>query len=181
MILVGRISLLFLVILCSMARSSAQSVPTANPERPAVNQTQSGCDEAPGEDALVSHCVPSSSSEEDSASPASNFLAKISLSLPKETPLRIALDQRARVDHPGEVVHGLVEETVYAFDQPVIPAGSVVSGRIVSIDPVSGVKRTLAYANGNFSPFHKYKVTFETLTLPDGRQFQGHDGFTGDC
>jgi hypothetical protein len=172
MILVGRISLLILVILCAVAGSSGQSEPAANPERPAVNQTQSGCDEAPGEDALVSLCVPSSSSEKDTASPAGNFLAKISLSLPKDTSLRIALDQRARVDHPGEAVHGRVEETIYAFDQPVIPAGSVVSGRIVSIDPVSGVKRTLAYANGNFSPFHKYDVTFETLTLPDGRQLQ---------
>src|SRR4029077_10216532 len=36
--------------------------------------------------------------------------------------------------------------------------------------PVPGVKRTLAYANGNFSPFHKYEVSFETLTLPDGSQ-----------
>ena len=171
MILVGRICLLFLVILCSMARSSAQSVPTANPERPAVNQTRAACDEAPSEDALVSLCVPSSSSE-DAGLPAHEAVARISLGLPKDTPLRIALDQRARVDHPGEMVHGRVEETVYAFDQPVIPAGSVVSGRIVSIDPVSGVKRTLAYANGNFSPFHKYEVTFETLTLPDGRQFQ---------
>jgi hypothetical protein len=172
MILAGRISLLVFVILWGIPGSSAQSEPAANPERPAVNQTQSGCDEDPGEDALVSLCVPPSSSEEDAASPASNFLAKISLSLPKDTPLRIALDQRTRVDHPGEMVQGRVEETVYAFDQPVVPAGSVVSGRIVSIDPVSGVRRTLAYANGNFSPFRKYEVTFETLTLPDGRQFQ---------
>jgi len=53
----------------------------------------------------------------------------------------------------------------------VIPAGSVVSGRVSTISPVSGVKRTLAYANGNFSPFRKYEVSFETLTLPDGRKF----------
>jgi len=43
--------------------------------------------------------------------------------------------------------------------------------QIISINPVSGVKRTLAYANGDFSPFHKYEATFEMLTLPDGRQF----------
>jgi hypothetical protein len=171
MILVLRVSLLILMILCSVAWSSAQSDPQGNPEHPAVNQTTAACDEAPSEDALVSLCVPSSSSE-DPALPTPEFLAKISLSLPKDTPLRIALDQRARVDHPGEMVRGRVEETVYAFDQPVIPAGSVVSGRIVSIAPVSGVKRTLAYANGNFSPFHKYEVAFETLTLPDGRQLQ---------
>jgi hypothetical protein len=169
MILVLRFSLLALVILCSVAVSRAQSEPPANPEHRAMNETRTACDEAPSEDALVSLCVPPSSSE-DAALPAHEFLTRISLSLPKDTPLRIALDQRARVDHPGEIVHGRVEETVYAFDQPVIPAGSAVSGRIVSVAPVSGVKRTLAYANGNFSPFHKYEVTFDTLTLPDGRQ-----------
>ena len=105
-----------------------------------------------------------------SRAPASSILAKISLHLPNGTPLRIALDQRTRVDHPGEIVHGRVVETVYAFDQPVIPEGSMVNGRIIGITPVSGVKRTLAYANGNFSPFHNYEVSFETVTLPDGRE-----------
>ena len=28
----------------------------------------------------------------------------------------------------------------------------------------------MSYANGDFSPFHKYGVTFDTVTLPDGRQ-----------
>src|SRR4029077_7899862 len=134
-------------------------------------QPKPACDEDPGEDALVSLCVPNSPSEEEASPPAREFLARISLHLPKDTPLRIALDERARVHHPAETVHGKVVETVYAFDQPVIPVGSVVSGRIATISPVSGVKRTLAYANGNFSPFRKYEVSFETLTLPDGRQF----------
>jgi hypothetical protein len=171
MIFVPRVSLFILLISCCIPVASAQSNPVENPQRPAVPVTQATCDEAPREDALVSLCVPSSFSEEDAAPAASEFLAKISLNLPNGTPLRIALDQRTRVDHANEIVHGKVVETVYAFDQPVIPAGSIVSGRIISVSPVSGVKRTLAYANGDFSPFHKYEVTFETLTLPDGRQF----------
>ena len=28
----------------------------------------------------------------------------------------------------------------------------------------------MAYSNGNFSPYHKYVVTFDTLTLPDGKK-----------
>src|SRR5882762_1608999 len=172
MILIRRLSLFILLIPGCIPAALAQSDPVENPQRPAVHATQATCDEAPREDGLVSLCVPPSSSEEDAAPPASDFVASISLNLPNGTPLRIALDQRTRVDHADEIVHGKVVETVYAFDQPVIPAGSVVSGRIVSIDPISGVKRTLAYANGNFSPFHKYEVTFETLTLPDGRQLQ---------
>ena len=171
MILVLRISLSILLIPCCIPLASAQSDPVEKPQRLTVPVTQATCDEAPREDALVSLCVPPSFSEEDAAPPASGFLAKISLNLPNGTPLRIALDQRTRVDHPGEMVHGKVVETVYAFDQPVIPAGSIVSGQVISINPVSGVKRTLAFANGDFSPFHKYEVTIDALTLPDGRQF----------
>jgi hypothetical protein len=171
MIFIRRFSLSMLLIPCYIPAASAQSDPVENPEPPAVRATQATCEEAPREDALVSLCVPPSFSEEDAAPPAREFVAKISLKLSNGTPLRVALDQRTRVDHPGEMVHGIVVETVYAFDQPVIPAGSIVSGRILSVSPVSGVKRTLAYANGNFSPFHKYEVTFEMLTLPDGRQF----------
>ena len=167
---VRRLSPFILFIPCCIPAAWAQSNPVENPQPPAVHAIQSTCDEAPGEDALVSVCVPPSSSEEDAAILASESLLKISLNLPCGTPLRIALDQRTRVDQPGEVVHGKVVETVYAFDQAVIPAGSIVSGRIINVSPVSGVKRTLAYANGDFSPFHKYEVTFEALTLPDGRR-----------
>src|SRR5467141_5184838 len=171
MILIRRLSLFIPLIPGCIPAALAQSDPVENPRRPAVHATQATCDEAPCEDCLVSLCVPPSSSEEDAAPPASEFVASISLNLPNGTPLRIALDQRTRVDHPGEMVHGKVVETVYAFDHPVIPAGSIVSGQIISINPVSGVKRTLVYANGDFSPFHKYEATFEMLTLPDGRQF----------
>lgn len=170
MIFVRRLFIFVLLILYCAQMAWAQSDPAKNHRRPAVEQTRAACVEASREAALFSLCEPLSYPEEDACPPAPEFVAKLSLSLPNGTPLRIALDQRTRVD-PGEMVHGKVVETVYAFDQPVIPAGSVVSGRIASISPVSGVKRTLAYANGDFSPFHKYEVTFETLTLPDGKQF----------
>ncbi len=170
MTLVRRFSLIILLIPCYALVASAQSDPENNPLRPVVRETPSACVEASGEDELLSLCVPPSLLEEDACPSAGEFLAKITLRLPEGTPLRIALDQRARVNHAGVMIHGKVVETVYAFDQPVIPVGSIASGRIVRISPVSGVKRTLAYSNGNFSPFHKYEVTFETLTLPDGRQ-----------
>jgi hypothetical protein len=148
------------------------------PARPAQDQSQqtqatapaaSGCGEEPREDALVALCAPPSVAEEQPmVQPV--LPATIPLTLPAGTPLRIALDQRTRINHPGEVVHGRVVETVYAFDQEVIPEGSVVTGHVKEVAPVPGVKRAMAYANGNFSPFHKYEVTFETVTLGDGRQ-----------
>ena len=138
---------------------------------PASIQNISACDEAPREDASVSLCAPPTSVEESRAAEVAPIApATIPLTLSTGTPLRIAVDQRTRISHAGEVVHGRVVETVYAFDQEVIPAGSVATGRVKSIDPVSGVRRGMAYANGDFSPFHKYEVTFDMVTLPDGKQ-----------
>jgi hypothetical protein len=171
MILVRQLPIFVLLTPCCAQAVLAQSEPADNHRRTAVQPTQATCVAAVPEDDSYPLCLPPSSVVEDDTCPlASPILAKISLHVHDGTPLRIALDQRTRVDHPGEIVHGRVVETVYAFDQPVIPEGSIVSGRIIGISPVSGVKRVLAYANGNFSPFHKYEVSFEALTLPDGKQ-----------
>jgi hypothetical protein len=157
------------LLLCASPALS-QSAPDGTPS-PTPTEYVPACDEAPPEDAMVSMCAPPSLAEEartpevEPAAPAT-----ISLTIPTGTPLRIAVDQRARIDHPGEVVHGKVVETVYAFDQGMIPAGSVASGHVKSIAPVSGVRRAMAYANGDFTPFRKYEVTFDSVTLPDGRQ-----------
>ncbi len=167
---VRRVFSLLLFLLCCVWVALAQSSSGQNFPHSALPATQATCDEAPQDDALVSLCAPPSLSEEDSSPVISEPFARITLNLPNDTPLRIALDQRTRIDHPGEIVHGKVVESVYAFDRPVIPAGSMVTGRVTSIAPVSGMKRTLSYANGDFSPFHKYEVTFDTLTLPGGKQ-----------
>ena len=138
--------------------------------RPALRRASlPACGEVPREDADPRLCVPASDAEQDPEL-SSALPVRIGLQISGDTPLRIALDQRTRVRHPGEVVHGRVVEAVYAFDQSVIPAGSTVTGHVTNVVPVSGAKRTLAYSNGNFSPFHKYDLTFDSLTLPDGRQ-----------
>jgi hypothetical protein len=141
----------------------------AGDSAPARIEKVSGCEETPREDASVSLCArPSSEEEPRIAEPL--VPATIPLSLPTGTPLRIALDHKLRIDHPGEPVHGKVVETVYAFDQEVIPAGSIATGHVKSIAPVSGMRRTMAYANGDFTPFHGYEVAFDMVTLPDGKQ-----------
>jgi hypothetical protein len=158
------------VVLCASPGLS-QSAPGATQGEPAPAHYVPACDEAPLEDAMVSLCVPPSLAEEPRAAEVELAEpATIPLTIPTGTPLRVAVDQRARIDHPGEVVHGKVVETVYAFDQVVIPAGSVATGHVKSIAPVPGVRRAMAYANGDFTPFHKYEVTFDRVTLPDGKQ-----------
>jgi hypothetical protein len=165
------LSFLVLLLPASIQLGLAQSSPVHDGPSPAISETRMNCEAAPREDILGVLCSPPIFPEEDDALAAEVFLAKITLHLPSGTALRVALDERTRVDHPGEMVHGKIVDSVYAFDQPVIPAGSIVIGRVTSIAPVSGVKRALAYANGDFSPFHQYEVTFETLTLPDGKIF----------
>jgi len=78
----------------------------------------------------------------------------------------------ARRRSPGEMVHGKVVETVYAFEPARNSIRSIVSGRIISISPVSGVKRTLAFANGNFSPFHNTRSHLRCSLCSSVRQFR---------
>src|SRR5258705_4986360 len=146
---------------------SAGDTPQSAP--PAAARLISACAETPREDASASLCAPPSS-EENRAAVEPVPPAMISLTLPTGTPLRIAVDQRVRIRDSGAVVHGTVVEAVYAVDQEGIPAGSVATGHVKSIAPVSGVRRTMAYGNGDFSPFHKYEVTFDMVTLPNGKQ-----------
>jgi len=154
------------------ATVSAQTNSSEPPPAATEQKYDGGCLEAPAPDAPPSMCVPALDKNENdgSAEAAAKPTAKIDLVVPQGTTLRIALDQRTRISHPGDAVHGKVIETVYAFDQPVIPAGSIATGHVIKVDPVSGVRRTMAYANGDLTPFRNYAVTFDTVTLPDGRQ-----------
>ena len=112
----------------------------------------------------------SDNGDEDNDNDVEASALRIVLKLPEGTALRIAIDERTRIGHVGEVVHGHVVETVYAFDQAVIPVGTIATGRVTRVAPVPKLRRAQEYANGDFSPFHQYQVTFDRLTLPDGTE-----------
>jgi hypothetical protein len=95
-------------------------------------------------------------------------LVTLELRIPAGTPLRVALDERVRISTPGQPVHGKIIETVYAFDQPVIPAGSAITGHIKKIEPVKKWKRIQAYANANFTPARDYQIEFDSVAFPSG-------------
>jgi hypothetical protein len=153
------------------ATVSAQTNP-GDSQRATQEEKYGGCLEAPAPDAPSSMCVPALAKNENDtgAEAAAKPTANIDLVVPQGSTLRIALDQRTRISHPGDAVHGKVVETVYAFDQPVIPAGSIATGHVIKVDSVPAVRRTMAYANGDLTPFRNYQVTFDRVTLPDGRQ-----------
>ena len=141
-----------------------QAMPAA---RQKLSVPSSPCREMPGGNTLRFVCPPAPMAFETDDSAAAAPI-RIDLRLPEGTPLRITIDEKTRIKHVGEPVFGHVVEPVYAFDQPVIPAGSIVTGHVIEVDPVSKVFLVRSYASGDFSPFHHYQVTFDRLTLPNG-------------
>jgi hypothetical protein len=92
------------------------------------------------------------------------------LTVPRGTPLQVALDREVCVKRVGQVIHGRIVEPVYAFDQVAIPVGAEVSGRITRIEPISGGKRMLAALDADFMPARTTEITFNELSLTDGRR-----------
>lgn len=160
--------------LCWPTFSPAQSPDRAQEQAP--RRAGSVCGEEPRGDASPSLCVPASSdvasASAETKQPAPAALIRLVLS--PGTPLRIATDQRTRVGRVGEPIRGHVVETVYAFDEPVIPAGTIALGRVSEIDAVPKLRRARAYASGNFSPFRRYKVEIDRLKLPSGKEIEIH-------
>ena len=103
---------------------------------------------------------------------ASPPLQSVVLSVPKGTPLQVVLDQEVRVKKVGQPIHGRIVEPVYAFDHIVVPVGSEVTGQVTKIGKISGWQRTAAALNADLTPERKVELTFDNLTLADGRHFR---------
>jgi hypothetical protein len=113
-----------------------------------------------------------------SAPSATTPSQNVALSVPKGTPLQVALDQEIRVKRVGQPIHARIVEPVYAFDRIVVPMGSEVTGRVTKIGEISGGKRTMEALNADFTPERKVEVNFDELVLADGRHFQLHSSVT---
>src|SRR5258708_33933928 len=125
---------------------------------PAQTTVRGGCSEFPSEDALPSVCAPPTS--ETIAPPVADTV--ILLKVPAGTALRVAVDQKVRIAAVGQVVSGKITESVYAFDQAVIPAGSEGTGKVTTIHAGPGIAKTMAHGNGNFSPYHENNTEVES-------------------
>ena len=94
----------------------------------------------------------------------------VALTVPKGTPIQVALDKEVRIKKVGQPVHGHVVEPVYAFDKLVIPAGSEVTGQIAQVEGVSKGKRVMSALDADFTPAHKVEVEFNQINLANGKQ-----------
>jgi hypothetical protein len=102
---------------------------------------------------------------------APSSLQSINLSVPKGTPLQVALEEETRVKNVGQPVRAIVVGPVYAFDRLVVPVGSQVTGQVIKIEAISAGKRTVAALDADFTPERKVEISFNELALPDGRHF----------
>jgi hypothetical protein len=171
----SKIPLTALTSLTLMFAASSGFAQAPAPSRPVSppNSAKSPCTETPAGNGLRFVCpvpplLPDRDEDDvDDTAVSQSDAVRIVLTLPEGTVLRIAIDQRTPVSHVGEPVQGHIVSTVYAFDFPVIPAGSLVTGHVTQIGSVSTLRRAESYANGEFSPFHAYQVTFDRLILPN--------------
>jgi hypothetical protein len=90
------------------------------------------------------------------------------------TPIKVALDSEVRIRAVGQTIQGKTTEPIYAFDKLLIPAGTVVNGKVSAIDPVPKMTRTMQAANGNFSPVRKVHVQFDEMVMADGKTVALH-------
>ena len=93
----------------------------------------------------------------------------VALTVPKGTPLQVALDKEVRVERVGQALHGRIVEPVFAFDKIVLPVGTEVSGQITKLDSVSARQRTLEALDADFTPARRVHVEFEELVLASGQ------------
>jgi len=88
--------------------------------------------------------------------------------IPAGVPLRVRLERRVAIKHPGGHFEGKLAEPIYVFDRPVLPAGATVEGHIAEIGAVSPWTRITALLNGNLTPPRRVRAGFDTLVLSDG-------------
>ena len=86
--------------------------------------------------------------------------------VPPSTPLPIQLGKHVSMKK-GEPLQGYLLYPVYADNRLVIPAGSILSGNVVKLNPDRN-HRKHSRLWGDFTPFHIPVVQFDQLVLPDG-------------
>jgi hypothetical protein len=93
----------------------------------------------------------------------------IPLTVPSGAPLRLYLTRKVS-KRVGAPVQGKIIESLFAFDREVVPAGSLISGKVSSVQPLTKGRRFQAMVNGDFTPLRNAQMQFDTITLADGKK-----------
>ncbi|HEY1214602.1 MAG TPA: hypothetical protein VGE93_13310, partial [Bryobacteraceae bacterium] len=81
--------------------------------------------------------------------------SSIYLTIDAGTPLRVALSTRTSIDSVGAPVRAVLVRPIYVGTYRAIPAGAIVSGKILTLEPVDRSTRIRAISGGDFTPLHK--------------------------
>ncbi len=81
--------------------------------------------------------------------------------------VRVEIDSSAKLK-VGAVVQAHTIEPFYHANQLVIPSGTVITGHVVRVSPVSRRERLDAMSHGDFTPLKTAKIQFDRLSLRDG-------------
>ncbi len=98
----------------------------------------------------------------------------VALIVPKQASLQVALEAEVRVKRVGQSVSARLVDSIYAFDQLVVPAGSEIHGEVTKIESLSGTRRILAGLNADFTPVRQVDVSFTDLVLPGRKPMPIH-------
>jgi hypothetical protein len=98
--------------------------------------------------------------------PARSRAQQALVEVPASTPLPIQLGKHVPMKK-GEPLQGYLLYPVYAENRLVIPAGSILRGNVVKLNPDRS-HRIHSRLWGDFTPYHVPVVQFDQLALPDG-------------
>jgi hypothetical protein len=82
-----------------------------------------------------------------------------SIKLPAGMPMYVQLNQNYAM-RSGQAVEARVSYPIYAEGQLVLPVGSLVTGRIRSLQPARDERRAARW-NADFTPLHRAEVVFD--------------------
>jgi hypothetical protein len=103
----------------------------------------------------------------------------VPVQIPAGTPLPVQLREHVSMKR-GEPLEGHLLYPVYVENRLVIPAGSIVRGRVIALNDDRS-RRIHARLWGDFTPFHVPVVRFDELVMPDGtiEQLVSNDASNG--
>lgn len=102
-------------------------------------------------------------------------LAQNNLELPVQpgVPLHIRIEGRPAI-RTGQALQGRLLQPVWVHDRQVLPAGTLVQGRISGLKPVPWPRRVQTYMHGRLRLEREPIVVFERLVDPEGRYLSLH-------
>jgi len=83
--------------------------------------------------------------------------------------LRVQLDSPAKVKR-GSPVHAHTVEPLYNANHLILPAGTIVNGKVIEVTPEDRSKRVSAISHGDFTPLKEARIQFDSLRLANGSE-----------